>query len=110
MGYEDLIAIEQDEWVDRLREDSAAPEEWRAQARRVRFSDTGGPYDGGGGMGGVVRGLRRSYLELDLQTLRFSAHGRPHDIRRESSGQSLQGQQRNTLDVTIGKVRREAGW
>lgn len=67
--WEDLVTAEDGEWLDRLRADSAGPEDWRALARRGGFPTPAVHMTMAAERAVWFEGYVRTYLERDLQTL-----------------------------------------
>ena len=67
--WEDLVTAEDGEWLDRLRADSAGPEDWRALARRGGFPTPAVHMTTAAERAVWFEGYVRTYLERDLQTL-----------------------------------------
>jgi predicted AAA+ superfamily ATPase len=67
--WEDLVTVEEGEWLDRLRADSAGPEDWRALARRGGFPTPAVHMTTAAERAVWFEGYVRTYLERDLQTL-----------------------------------------
>ena len=67
--WEELIAVEDTDWINRLRKDSAAVEDWRALARRGGFPIPAVHMTTAADRAVWFEGYVRTYLERDLQTL-----------------------------------------
>jgi hypothetical protein len=67
--WEDLLAAEDGEWLDRLRRDRVGPEDWRSLARRGGFPTPATHLTDAAERAVWFEGYVRTYLERDLQAL-----------------------------------------